>query len=111
MLGLSLLSRDVGASLRDKCKIAFTLFDPEGWGDVSPDKLGETLRFVARVSFAQSDDLDKVVEDLVESTFAEYDTDKNQRLDFDEFCNAAESNDTLRELFTLDALFKDANLK
>ena len=106
VLGLSLLSRDVGASLRDKCKVAFRLFDDEGWGDVSRDRLGQTLRFVARVSFAESDDLDAVVEDLVQSTFAEYDTDKNERLDFDEFVRAAESNATLRELFTLDALFK-----
>ncbi|MDP2439116.1 MAG: EF-hand domain-containing protein [archaeon] len=87
-------------SLHDKLRLGFQIFDISHDGFIQPDEMKRMLLHMGTVSHT-GEDLQTHVDKLVSRAFAEFD-DGDGQLSLGEFIKAAEADEELRKLFTLE---------
>ena len=75
--------------------VAFRMYDLDGDGYVSPDELAHTLKTLMGRALSDSQ-----LEQIVESTILQHDTDGDGRLSFPEFTSLLNAADTENKLCT-----------
>jgi Ca2+-binding EF-hand superfamily protein len=104
--------------------VCFHIYDLNGDGFIQKDELAKLLRTICNVN-RKNEKLTKVkispvhethmgmipqveeekwVQDFVKATFNEYDTNKDEKLSFEEFKVAAQKNTEVAAIFTLSGL-------
>lgn len=90
-------------TLTEKLRLGFSVFDISHDGQISPEEMRRMLSHMGTVTFSASEGLEGHVDELVQRVFEQYDTNNDGHLSLDEFIAAAESNEELKRLFTLES--------
>eukprot|EP01126_Amoeba_proteus_P005956 TRINITY_DN12057_c0_g1_i2.p1 TRINITY_DN12057_c0_g1~~TRINITY_DN12057_c0_g1_i2.p1 ORF type:complete len:140 (+),score=33.75 TRINITY_DN12057_c0_g1_i2:355-774(+) len=98
LVGLSVLSE---GDLDHKLKLGFRIYDLNKDGFIQREELAVLVRAISQVHYSNTESLEIFIKEFVDQTFAKYDANGDNKLSFEEWCEAAKENEEVRSFFTL----------